>query len=114
MFTVEWEIDVEEKKLVDYLISLTHPVGRSKAKFFRGIGYDENSVDLLRNRLETMARSEKTVQRIETPYGAKHVIDGVLDTPTGKRVIIRTVWMECPNKVLRFVTAYPAREGERP
>ncbi len=112
MFTVEWKIDIERKKLVDYLISLTHPVGRSKAKFFRAIGFNEDSVDLLQSCLEAMARSEETIERIDTPYGAKHVIEGVLDTPSGKQVIIRTIWMESQNKVLRFITAYPVRERQ--
>jgi len=110
MFTAEWKIEVESKKLVDYLISLTHPVGRSKAKFFRSVGFNDDCVDILQSRLEAIARSGKVVERIDTPHGAKCVIDGVLDTPSGNGVTIQTVWMETQNKVLRFVTAYPARE----
>src|SRR5262249_40607776 len=36
---------VPRKKLTDYLLSETHPEGRSKAIFFRGHGYNENYVD---------------------------------------------------------------------
>lgn len=42
---------IPEAKLVDYLLSETHPVGSSKAKFFRGLGYDEGNVKQLMLRL---------------------------------------------------------------
>jgi hypothetical protein len=34
------------EKIVDYLLSETHSVGRSKAKYFRSYGFDEDSAGL--------------------------------------------------------------------
>jgi len=35
---------VPREKLVEYLLSETHAVGKSKARFFRGFGFDETNV----------------------------------------------------------------------
>jgi hypothetical protein len=42
-------------KLTNYLLSLEHPVGGSKAKFFRKIGFDDSNVDKLKQALLTIA-----------------------------------------------------------
>lgn len=36
---------VPERKLTGYLLSRSHPVGTSKARFFRGLGFDESNVE---------------------------------------------------------------------
>jgi len=38
---------VSTRKLVFYLVSESHAVGKSKATFFGIMGYDKNNVDLL-------------------------------------------------------------------
>ncbi|CAN5320708.1 hypothetical protein BH09PSE2_BH09PSE2_22870 [soil metagenome] len=41
-----------------------------------------------------------------TPYGVKFVVEGPLETPNGRRVLLRTVWFTHGDGV-RLVTAYP-------
>ena len=38
---------VSRKKLTEYLLSLSHPSGASKALFFRAIGYSQDNADEL-------------------------------------------------------------------
>ena len=38
-------------KLGGYLLSKTHVVGRWKARFFSGLGFNDTNVDLLKDRL---------------------------------------------------------------
>lgn len=100
---------VDRRKLLDYLLSQTHPVGRSKAKFFRGVGFDEKSIETLEQGLVRIAQSGEVRETTPTPHGTKRVIDGILDTPGGSQVTLRTVWIEDEQgEVLRLVTAYPA------
>ena len=35
---------IPPRKLTEYLLSETHSIGKSKAKFFRAIGFDEENV----------------------------------------------------------------------
>ena len=106
-----WEkVLVPTAKLTDYLLSSDHPVGRSKAKLLRRLGYDEQSTALLERGLIEIARSGSVKEQIPTPYGLKYVIEGTLDTPRGDRVRMYTIWMEDPHgEVLSFVTAYPVK-----
>ena len=99
---------IPRAKLTDYLLSLTHAVGRSKARFFRSMGYDRENVDLLEEQLLTMARVADVTTVTSSPYGIKYVIDGTLLTPAGGMVRGQTIWiLETGNDRPRFVTAYP-------
>jgi hypothetical protein len=96
-------------KLRDYLLSETHPVGRSKARFFRAHGFDDTSVEVLEHELLRLARSEDVQSVTESPYGVKYSLDGVLRSPRGRYVTVRTVWIiDAGTDRPRFVTAFPA------
>ncbi len=94
-------------KVEKYLLSETHAVGRSKAKFFKKYGFNLENVDLLEQGLLTIAYDEVT-EILLSPYGTKYVIIGELETPSTKKVTIQTVWIiENRESIPRFVTAYP-------
>jgi hypothetical protein len=96
------------QNLKDYLLSETHVVGRSKAKFFRGCGFDESNIELLERGLLSIAQNQEVNEKVVTPHGTKYVIDGLIQTPIGKAINIRTVWIIDKGKELpRFVTAVP-------
>jgi hypothetical protein len=104
---------VPRSKLEDYLLSQTHPVGRWKAKVFRTAGFDETKVGMLEQGLISIARSEEVKNVVTSTHGTKYVIEGLLETPTGTAVRVRTIWiMDADGQRPRFVTAYPLRTGE--
>ena len=98
---------IQEGKLIDYILSESHPVGSSKAKFFRGLGFNESNVDKLIELLLKIASNDvKDVKKIV--YGTNYVIEGKMKTPKGKIVIITTVWfIGAERSKPSFVTAYP-------
>jgi len=99
---------VPRRKLLDYLLSPSHPVGKGKAAFFHQHGFDESSVADLEIGLLAIARSEEAVRMEETPYGQKFTVDGILEAPGGRSVRLRTVWiLETGSRAPRFVTAFP-------
>ena len=96
------------EKIDNYLLSETHAVGKAKAKFFRPLGYDENTRDTLIDGLLHIAYKEEVIEKIFSPYGIKYVIDGTLHTPNGRRVHVRTILIiETESYIPQFVTAYP-------
>lgn len=100
---------VQHEKLTTYLLALSHPVGGSKARFFRAHGFCDENVDLLAERLRRFAGGRPSSVRAN-PYGTKYVVAGDLQTPRGTVVQIETVWIvEPPDDRPRLVTAYPAR-----
>jgi len=95
-------------KLNAYLLSETHSVGKSKARFLRAAGFDETNAGVLEQSLLAIARSEDVKEVVSSPHGIKYIIEGALQTPTGSLVQARTVWIiDTGQDRPRFVTAYP-------
>lgn len=100
---------VAPEKLTHYLLSPSHPVGQSKAKFFRLQGFTEENWVLLQTGLLTLARTGEVAETETTLHGTKYVLIGAVPTPAGGTVLLRTVWIiDRGQNVPRFVTAYPA------
>ncbi len=99
---------IEEQKLTDYLLNLNHKVGFSKAKFFRARGYDESNIQRLESELLKLAIQNEVSEIERTDFGAKYVILGEIDTPSGQKATLRTVWqIRNGEEYPRFITAYP-------
>jgi len=99
---------VSISKITDYLLSETHIVGRSKARFFRSFGFDETNVSQFEQGLIHIAQIELVAEITETIYGKKYVIDGDLETPSRDKIHLRTVWIiETGDDIPKLVTAYP-------
>ena len=102
------EAYIPELKITGYLLSNTHPVGRFKARILRELGYDENNVGALVQDFLDIAHNRHVTESVETRYGTKYVIDGVLMSPDGRSLQVRTVWIiDADDLSPRFVTAYP-------
>lgn len=99
---------VPETKLGDYLLSETHPIGSTKARRFRALGFDRSRADDLAQRLLAIAGSEDVVSVSTTPFGAKYIVDGMIEGAEGRTALVRTVWIiEAGYEHPRPVTAYP-------
>jgi hypothetical protein len=95
-------------KVADYLLSETHAVGKSKAKFFRSFGFNDSNVSKFQQELLQIAQTRPVREIVETAYGRKYVIDGDLESPNGDMIRVRTVWIiEMGDTVPRLVTAHP-------
>ena len=99
---------VPKSKIENYLLSDTHFLGKSKSSFFKNYGFNENNVDIFIKSLLDIAANNEITDKVSTTYGTKYIIDGLLDTPVGKKAVVRTVWiLENEDEKPRFITAYP-------
>ena len=95
------------EKLTTYLLALSHPVGGSKARFFRAHGFSDGNTDLFAGGLRSIVTGTPSSVR-SSPFGTKYVVSGDIPTPRGTIVQIETVWIiEPPDDRPRLVTAYP-------
>lgn len=95
-------------KIKDYLLSETHPIGKSKAKFFRSLGFNETNIDLLKQGLLTIAHTEDVKEEVSSIHGVKYIINGLIQAPADKAVKVRTIWIIDKGQIRpRFVTTYP-------
>ena len=96
-------------KLEKYLLSEAHPVGRSKAEFFKALGFSPQTVEELWQGLLEIAKTGKVIDKISSLFGDKYIVDDVIEGPTGRSARIRTVWL-MEQGTPRFITAYPTGE----
>lgn len=101
---------IDEHKITGYLLSDSHPAGRSKAAFFKQFGFRSDAWPQFRDALLAHAKTGKALSVIETYYGKKYIISGPLVCPDSRRPNIRTVWfVKAGANTPRLVTAYRLR-----
>jgi hypothetical protein len=100
---------VGREKITDYLLNAAHPDNNGKAQFLAALGFHPEDWEALAAAFRKLAQTAEVTESLESPHGVKYVLDGAIETPSGKTPTVRTVWIvdrgrNCP----RLVTAYPA------
>ena len=98
---------IEDKKIIDYLLSSTHEIGKSKAAFFSRFGYDLNSINEFKDALLLHSIEREIEETQDSNYGCKYLLKCNLQTPDNRNPCIITVWIIENGKAPRLVTAYP-------
>jgi len=99
---------IDRGKVVDYLLSRTHPDGRSKAEFFARFGFRVEDWQLLADALKAVGISNPVAGVVQSSHGTRYTVDGPINTPDGRTPRVRTVWIvELGQPGPRLITAYP-------
>lgn len=102
------QLVVEREKIFDYLLNPAHRYGASKARFFSGFGFRLEEWERLADALREHGRAHGVVKTRETGFGPRHAVEGELNTPSGRRPRVRTVWQLDEGAVApRLISAYP-------
>ena len=106
-------VEIAKEKITDYLLNPLHPDGAGKAAFFAAMGFTLEQWDVLADALRALALTSPVANEVNSPHGAKYVVDGALTTPIGKTPSVRTVWIiDQAADTPRLVTAYPCGKGD--
>ncbi|VXD25372.1 DUF6883 domain-containing protein [Planktothrix paucivesiculata] len=99
---------VPQKKITEYLLSPTHPDGKSKANFFLRFGFTVNSWEIMAKAFINHAADHELAKIETSPFGTRYVIEGILMTPDGRNPEVRSVWfIATGDDNPRLVSAYP-------
>ena len=99
---------VEREKIVDYLLNPAHRYGASKARFFTEFGFRGEAWEALAEALCEHGRQHEVARVRETGFGPRYTVEGELNTPSGRRPRVRTVWQMDEGTVApRLISAYP-------
>ncbi len=105
------EARINREKIIEYLLSESHPDGRAKAVFFAKYGFKVEQWEVLAASLRKHGIDNPVVKTVESEYGVRYCVDGPVETPGVDRPSIRTVWIvEEGSSEPRLVTAYPIQE----
>ena len=100
--------EIDSEKLLGYLLSPTHPVGKFKARFFAVLGYSADEWQTFEADLRIQHLSQDAEPGEVTPYGQPYTIRAILKGPNGESALVTSVWFVRPfTPAPHFVTAYP-------
>jgi hypothetical protein len=101
---------VPKAKITDYLLSLTHRDGCTKAKFFMQFGFSVQQWEILAEALKYHAVSNKIAKTEISYFGIRYIIEGHISSPDKRNPCVRSVWfVENGADIPYFVTAYPLK-----
>ncbi|MFN6541294.1 MAG: DUF6883 domain-containing protein [Nostoc sp. EkiNYC01] len=104
---------VPQRKITEYLLSPTHPDGRSKEKFFTAFGFSVDDWGTLAKALLNHVADNNVTKIEDSPFGTRYVVEGILVSPDGRNPGIRSVWfIETGATIPNFVTSYPLKRRE--
>lgn len=99
---------VDPAKITEYLLSQSHPDGRTKAEFFMRFGFRIERWQELADAIREVGVSNPVVAVVQSRHGVRYTVDGSLRTPDGRTPRVRTVWIVEPEGPgPRLVTAHP-------
>ena len=78
------EAIIPAEKLTDYILSPTHPEGRSKAAYLSQMGYNQTNWKTFERDLRKQHLSCDAKEGKSSPYGKKYEILAPLSGPGGK------------------------------
>ena len=100
---------VPQEKITGYLLSETHEIGKHKAAFFSGLGFDFENVDEFMEALIQHSVDRDIEKTSNSPFGNKYQLKCEFQTPDSRNPCIITVWIiENGQEFPKLVTAYPA------
>jgi len=99
-------------KLDRYLLEESHPVGGSKAKWFKSaLGFDKSNLDQLASQI--VFDPSKAVETEETPHGTKYNQTITIRGANGKVIDVNFAWIRNNDGVFRLVTGIPADKPKK-
>ncbi len=101
---------VPKAKITDYLLSLTHRDGCSKARFFMRFGFSAEQWEIFAEALKRHAADNEIAKTEASYFGTRYVIEGILFSSDGRNPSVRSVrFVENESDIPFFVTAYPLK-----
>jgi len=101
---------IAQAKITRYLLSEIHEDGKSKAAFFLRFGFSVTQWEVMRDALLAHAAEHEIASVLDTAKGKHYTVEGELTTPSGRKPLVRSVWMlETESETPRFITAYPLK-----
>ena len=101
------DVEIEAAKIVGYLLSRSHPVGRFKARVFAAVGFDETNADAFAREVRRIAAEGDVTTTQETKFGRKYTVPGELRGPSGALPVSTGWFQEVGASGVRLVTVRP-------
>ena len=99
---------IDERKIREYLVSRSHPVGRFKAKFFASLGFGPGNWQVLAAAILRLATNNDAQLVEDNDHGRKYLVSGTLTGLQERSAEVVSVWIvRVGDDIPRLVTVYP-------
>lgn len=101
------QVRIDERRILGYLLSPVHPVGRFKARVFAALGFNDATAEIFVAEVRRIAAEGQISQVEDTEFGRKYTVPGDLKGPAGSAQVL-TVWIqEAGQADVRLVSIRP-------
>jgi hypothetical protein len=99
---------IDQSKLTEYLLNPEHKRGGHKARFLIKNGYSRDNWQQLEADIRRFHLSADVSRVRETPYGRRYEIKAHLTAPSGRMLLVTTVWqIDLGQDYPRLITLVP-------
>ena len=99
---------ISREKLEGYILNVEHRRGGHKARLLAQFGYTADNWRRLEYDIRRCIMDAEIETTRATMYGTRYEIVGLLNTPNGRDLRVRTVWQtDAGTNVPRLITLYP-------
>jgi len=96
------------EKLRSYLLDPSHRRGSAKARLLLSCGYRADAWRTLESDLRVQHLTADVAESNENIYGRRFEICAPLATPSGRRIVFRSIWqIDNGTDIPRLITLYP-------
>ena len=82
---------VDRSKITEYLLSLSHPDGHTKAAFFMRLGFRVERWEELADALRLVGISNPVVASAQSPHGVRYTVEAIMESiKEHDRVVLTT------------------------
>lgn len=104
-------VEIDQPKIVAYLLNASHPKGGPKARFFLACGFSREDPEQLANALfaHLSAATTSVIGRKHPGgFGLTQIARGPMAMPNGTSRDVCSIWLtRLDGETISFVTAYP-------
>lgn len=100
-------LQIDQAKILDYLLNLSHKDGGPKAKYFRNRGFTPETWQIMVEALHKHGATQPVTEMSESRHGRRFTVECEIQTPDGMNPCILTAWIQEGDKPPRLVTAHP-------
>ena len=99
---------IEPQKITLYLLNIEHSRGGDKAALLKSFGYAIEDWKRLADDLRLYHLTVDVTLVRETPYGRRYEVKAPLITPSGRSLIVRSIWqIDIGADQPRLITLFP-------
>lgn len=99
---------ISSDKLTEYIPNTEHERGGTKARLLVRVGYTKDNWERLENDIRSYHLDVEIDVIRQTLYGVRYEIRAPLQTPSGRSLMVRTIWqVDIGQQVPRLVTRIP-------